>query len=322
MTRVWFGLALVAGLLGAAWPGAAQTYPDHPVRLIVPQTPGGATDVFARAIAQKLSERWGKPVVVDNRGGAGGIIGTDVVAKAAPDGYTLLVTYAGSQAVNQSLYAKLPFDSVADFQMVATIAVVPFFLVVHPSLPAKTLPEFIALARAKPGSIRYASSGNGSINHLLGAMLASETKIEIEHVPYKGVAPALTEVIGGQVESAFASVPSVIQHIQSGAVRALAISSKARNPAAPDVPAIAETVPGFDVDPWWGILGPAHLPEPIVQKINTDVGDILKTEDMRAFLKTQGADALITTPAAFKAQLEADVQSWAKVVKASGAKID
>ncbi len=322
MTRFWFGLALLAGLIGMGLPAAAQQYPNHPVRLIVPQTPGGATDVFARAIGQKLGERWGKPVVVDNRGGAGGIIGTDVVAKAAPDGYTLLVTYAGSQAVNQSLYAKLPFDSVADFQMVATIAAVPFFLVVHPSLPAKTLPEFIALARAKPGSIRYASSGNGSINHLLGAMVASEAKIEIEHVPYKGVAPALTEVIGGQVESAFASVPSVIQHIQSGAVRALAISSKTRNAAAPDVPAIAETVPGFDVNPWWGILGPAQLPEPIVQKINTDVGDILKAEDMRAFLKTQGADALITTPAAFKAQLEADVQSWAKVVKASGAKID
>jgi tripartite-type tricarboxylate transporter receptor subunit TctC len=322
MPRLRFGLALVAGLLGVALPAGAQTYPDHPVRLIVPQTPGGATDVFARAIGQKLSERWGRPVVVDNRGGAGGIIGTDVVAKAAPDGYTLLVTYAGSQAVNQSLYATLPFDSVVDFQMVATIAVVPFFLVVHPSVPAKTLPEFIALARAKPGSIRYASSGNGSINHLLGAMLTSEAKIDLVHVPYKGVAPALTDVISGQVESAFASVPSVIQHIQTGAVRALAISSKARNPAAPDVPAIAETVPGFDVNPWWGILGPAKLPEPIVQRINTDVGDILTTEDMRAFLKTQGADALIMTPTAFKAQLEADVQTWAKVVKASGAKID
>jgi tripartite-type tricarboxylate transporter receptor subunit TctC len=322
MTRGWIGLALVAGLLGTAGPGAAQPYPDHPVRLVVPQTPGGATDVFARAIGQKLSERWGKPVVVDNRGGAGGIIGTDVVAKAPPDGYTLLVTYAGSQAVNQSLYEKLPFDSVADFATIATIAVVPFFLVVHPSLPAKTLPEFIALARAKPGAIRYASSGNGSINHLLAAMVAVETRIDIVHVPYKGIAPALTDVIGGQVESAFASVPSVIQHIQGGAVRALAISSKARNAAAPDVPAIAETVPGFDVNPWWGILGPAKLPAAIVQKINVDVGDILKTDDMRAFLKTQGADALILPPAAFKAQLLSDVQSWAKVVKASGAKID
>jgi tripartite-type tricarboxylate transporter receptor subunit TctC len=323
MARVWHGLAIVAGLVGAALPVAAQQYPDHAVKLVVPQTPGGATDVFARAIGQKLSERWGKPVVVDNRGGAGGIIGTDVVAKATPDGYTLLLTYAGSQAVNQSLYDKLPFDSVGDFQTVATVAVVPFFLVVHPSLSAKTLPEFIALARAKPGAVRYASSGNGSINHLLAAMLASETAIDLVHVPYKGIAPALTDVISGQVEAAFASVPSVIQHVQSGGVRALAVSSLARSAAAPDVPSIAEAaVPGFDVNPWWGILAPARTPDAIVQKINADVGDILKTDEMRAFLRTQGADSLISTPAAFRAQLEADVKTWAKVVKASGARID
>jgi tripartite-type tricarboxylate transporter receptor subunit TctC len=323
MARVWHGLAIVAGLVGAALPVAAQQYPDHAVKLVVPQTPGGATDVFARAIGQKLSERWGKPVVVDNRGGAGGIIGTDVVAKATPDGYTLLLTYAGSQAVNQSLYDKLPFDSVGDFQTVATLAVVPFFLVVHPSLSAKTLPEFIALARAKPGAVRYASSGNGSINHLLAAMLASETAIDLVHVPYKGIAPALTDVISGQVEAAFASVPSVIQHVQSGGVRALAVSSLARSAAAPDVPSIAEAaVPGFDVNPWWGILAPARTPDAIVQKINADVGDILKTDEMRAFLKTQGADPLISTPVAFRAQLEADVKTWAKVVKASGARID
>jgi tripartite-type tricarboxylate transporter receptor subunit TctC len=316
-------LAILACLVGLALPVAAQSFPERMVRLVVPQTPGGATDVLARAIGQKLGERWAVPVVVDNRGGAGGIIGTDLVAKSPPDGYTLLVTYAGSQAVNQSLYQKLPFDSVKDFQTVATIAVVPFILVVNPKLAAKTLSEFIALARQRPDGVAYASSGNGSINHLLGEMLNSETGIRMVHVPYKGVAPALTDLIGGQVDAAFASVPSVIQHIQSGAVRALAISSGARSAAVPDVPTIAEaSVPGFDVNPWWGILAPAGTPRAIVSRINADVGDILKTNDMRAFLKTQGADALITTPEAFLALLEADVAKWAKVVKASGARID
>jgi tripartite-type tricarboxylate transporter receptor subunit TctC len=290
---------------------------------VVPQTPGGATDVLARALGQKLSERWGQPVVVDNRGGAGGIIGTDFVAKAPADGYTLLVTYTGSQAINQSLYTKLPYDSIKDFQTVATIAVVPFFLVVNPTLPAQNLAEFIALARAKPDHITYASSGSGSINHLLGEMLNRETGIRLVHVPYKGVAPALTDLIGGQVDAAFASVPSVIQHIQSGAVRALAISSRTRSTTAPDVPTIAEAaVPGFDVNPWWGILAPARTPAAIVRRVNADVGEILKTDAMRAFLKTQGADALITTPEAFLALLESDVAKWAEVVKASGARLD
>jgi tripartite-type tricarboxylate transporter receptor subunit TctC len=321
--RAWCGVAIVAGVVGVALPCAAQSYPDRAVRLVVPQTPGGATDVLARAIGQKLSERWGKPVVVDNRGGAGGIIGTDVVAKAPPDGYTLLMTYAGSQAVNQSLYPKLPFDSVKDFQTVATVAVVPFLLVVKPTLPAGSLPEFIALARRQPGQISYASSGNGSINHLLAEMLASETAIRMVHVPYKGIAPALTDLIGGQVDAAFASVPSVIQHTQSGAVRALAISSIARSPAAPDVPTIAEAaLPGFDVNPWWGILAPARTPDAIVERINADVGEIVATDEMRAFLKTQGADPLVSTPEAFLALLESDVQKWAKVVKASGARVD
>jgi tripartite-type tricarboxylate transporter receptor subunit TctC len=323
ISRAWRLLAIIAGIVGVAPHGAAQSYPDRAVRLVVPQTPGGATDVLARAIGQKLSERWGRPVVVDNRGGAGGIIGTDLVAKATPDGYTLLMTYAGSQAVNQSLYPTLPFDSIKDFQTVATVAVVPFFLVVKPTLPAGSLAAFIALARRQPGQLSYASSGNGSINHLLAAMLASETAIQLVHVPYKGIAPALTDLIGGQVDAAFASVPSVIQHIQSGAVRALAISSIARSPAAPDVPTIAEAAaPGFDVNPWWGILAPARTPAAIVQRLNADVGDILGTDEMRAFLKTQGADPLISTPEAFLALLDSDVRKWAAVVKASGARVD
>jgi tripartite-type tricarboxylate transporter receptor subunit TctC len=316
-------LALLAVFGVATLPASAQPFPDRVVRLIVPQTPGGATDVLARAIGQRLSERWRQPVVIDNRGGAGGIIGTDAVAKAAPDGYTLLVTYVGSQAVNQSLYQKLPFDSVKDFETVATIAVVPFFLVVGPASSAGNLADFIALARAQPGKITYASSGNGSINHLLGEMLSRATGIRLVHVPYKGVAPALTDLIGGQVDAAFASVPSVIQHIRSGAVRALAVSSLRRSSAAPDVPTVAEAaVPGFDVDPWWGILAPAGTPAPIVRGINADVASILATDTMRAFLETQGAEALVTTPEGFHALLDSDVRKWAEVVKSSGARID
>ena len=214
----------------ATLPAAAQ-YPYRTVKLIVPQTPGGATDVFARKIGQLLSEKWGQPVVIENRAGAGGVVGTDAVAKSAPDGYTLLVTYAGSQAINPALYPKIPFDSVKDFTLIATLASTPFILIVNPNLPAKSLAEYVALARAKPDALTYASSGNGSVNHLLGEMVKSEAGIKMLHVPYRGVAPAITDVIGGQVDSAFSSVPSVLQMIQTDKVRALAV--RAASASAP-----------------------------------------------------------------------------------------
>jgi tripartite-type tricarboxylate transporter receptor subunit TctC len=302
---------------------AAQTYPNKAIRLIVPQSAGGATDIFARMIGQKLSLRWGQPVVVENHTGAAGVIGTDLVAKSPADGYTLLLTYAGSQAVNQSLYTKIPFDSVKDFQPVATLAVTPFFFVAGPKAPAQNFKDLIAYARANPGSITYGSSGNGSINHLLGEMLKTETGVNMVHVPYKAVAAAMTDVMGGQIDTAFASVPSVLQYVKSGKMRALAVSSAKRNSAAPDVPAIAELgYPGFDVNPWWGILGPAGTPRPIVNKINADVAEILKTPDVQAFFKQQGADVYVTTPDAFFKQLEDDVRKWAVVVKSSGAHLD
>jgi tripartite-type tricarboxylate transporter receptor subunit TctC len=247
------------------------------------------------------------------------VVGTDVVAKAAPDGYTLLVTYAGSQAINPSLYPKIPFDSVKDFQTIATLASTPFILIVNPKVPAKNLAEFIALARAKPDALTYASSGNGSVNHLLGEMVKAETGIKMLHVPYRGVAPAITDVIGGQVDSAFSSVPSVLQMVRSGQVRGLAVSSAKRIPAAPDIPTIAEAaLPGFDVNPWWGILGPAGIDMAIVRKINADVEGILRTKEMIDFLATQGAEPLITSPDEFRKILEADVVAWAKVVKSAG----
>ena len=314
------GFIAALGCLGLLEvPATAQQFPAKLVKFVVPQTPGGATDVFARKIGQILSERWGQPVVIENRAGAGGVVGTDVVAKSPPDGYTLLVTYAGSQAINASLYPKIPFDTIKDFQTVATLAVTPFILIVHPKLPAKDLEEFIALARAKPGALTYASSGNGSVNHLLGEMLKADTGISILHVPYRGVAPAITDVMGGQVDAAFSSVPSVLQMVRGGNVRAIAVSSARRIAIAPEIPTMAESgLPGFDVNPWWGILAPAGTDMAIVRKINSDVASILRTPEMIDFLAAQGAEPLITSPEEFLGILQADVVKWAKVVKDAG----
>jgi tripartite-type tricarboxylate transporter receptor subunit TctC len=302
---------------GCAPASAADTYPSRIVKFLVPQAPGGATDVFARKLAQLLSERWNQPVIVENRAGAAGVIGTEAVAKSAPDGYTLLVTYSGSQAVNPSLYPDLAFDSVKDFQTVATIASTPFFFITNTSLPTKTLQDFVALARQKPGVLTYASSGNGSINHLLGEMLKLETGINILHVPYRGAA-AIADVVAGHVDTAFSSVPSVLGLIKSAQVRAVAVSSAKRVSAAPDVPTIAESgYPGFDVSPWWGILAPAQIDPAITKQVNAAVNEILTSEAMKSFLEAQGAEPLVTSPEQFSEMLKTDVTSWAKVIKAA-----
>ena len=319
----FFSYVALCGLAAFATATLAQDFPTRPVRFVVPQSPGGGTDIFARAVGQRLSARWGQPVVVDNRAGAAGTLGTDLVAKAPADGYTLLVTYAGSQAINQSLYAKLPFDSIKDFQMVATIAVSPFFLVVQRSAPARDLRELLASARARPNAVTYASSGNASVPHLIGEMLMHETGVRLLHVPYKGMAQALTDVLGGQVDSAVASVPSAVQHVNSGSLRALAVTSPKRLAVAPSVPTFAESgIANFDVNPWWGVLAPAGTDMKIVRKINADMAEILKSAETQAFFRTQGAEVLITTPEEFARILVSDVEKWAKVVKASGARID
>ena len=318
-----FIVAAFLAAVAAVSPLHAQDFPSRLVHLVVPQAAGGGTDTFARALGQKLSERWGQPVVIENRAGAGGVVGTDFVAKAAPDGYTLLVTYEGSQAINQSLYEKLPFDSLKDFVPIATIAVTPFILIVGPKAQATTLKEFIAFARANPDRLSYGSAGNGSVNHLLGEMLKSEAGIRLVHVPYKGASAAIADVIGGHVDAAFASVPSVISSVQSNVVRALAVSSARRIAIAPDVPTIAESgFENFDVDPWWGILAPAGLSPAIAQKISTDVTAILKTPDMVEVLAKQGATPLISSPEAFRDLLAKDIEKWRKVVKASGATVN
>ena len=297
---------------------AGEAYPSRTVKFLVPQAPGGATDVFARKLAQLLSERWGQPVIVENRAGAAGILGTEDVAKSAPDGYTLLVTYAGSQAVNPSLYPNLAFDSVKDFQTVATIASTPFFLIANTNLPVKTLQDFVTLARQKPGALTFASSGNGSINHLLGEMLKLEAGIKILHVPYKGIAAAVSDVVAGHVDTAFSSVPSVLGLIKGGQVRALAVSSARRVDVAPDVPTIAESgYPGFDVSPWWGILAPSRIDPAIAKKINADVNELLNSDSMKSFLAAQGAEPLVTSSEQFSDLLKKDVANWAKVIRAA-----
>ena len=318
---------LVAGFTAAlfAWPSgvSAEDYPTKTVRIIVPQSAGGATDTFARSIGQKLSERWKQPVVIENRAGAGGVIGTEAVARAPADGYTLLVTYEGSQAINPSLYENLPFDSVKDFEPIATIAVTPFLLIVGPQTKATTFQQYLALARANPGKLNYGSAGNGSVNHLLGEMLQVEADIRITHVPYKGAPQAISDVIGGHVDSAFASAPSVIAAVQQGLVRALAVSSGQRVAISPETPTIRESgVKDFDVNPWWGIFGPAGLSPSIVTKINADVAEILKTPDFQEVLAKQGGTSLASSPEEFGKLLRKDIDKWAKTVKAAGVKMN
>ncbi|HEX2117483.1 MAG TPA: tripartite tricarboxylate transporter substrate binding protein [Alphaproteobacteria bacterium] len=321
--RACLRLAMVGFGLAIGLPAAAQSFPSKPVRIVVPQTPGGASDALARIIAQKLNDKWRQPVVVENKPGAGGNIGTELVAKSPADGYTLLMSYAGTQAINPSLYASLPYDSVKDFAPVATLATVPFVLIVNKNFAATDLKQFLSLAREKPDQIVYGSAGNGSVNHLLGVMVSMESNVRLMHVPYRGAAPALTDLMSGQIQAVFTSLPSVIGHIREGAVRPLAVTAAKRAGAAPDVPTIAEAgVPGFDVNPWFGLLAPAGTPAAIVRQINGDVAAALREKDTIERFTGQGAEPLITTPEQFLALLQADVEKWGKVVKASGAKLD
>ena len=318
-------------LVAAAWAllviapavASAQTFPSRPVRIVVPQAPGGASDALARIMAQKLSERWRQQVVVDNRAGAGGVVGTEIVAKSAPDGYTLLLAYDGTHAINASLYKKLPFDTIKDFSAVATLANVPFLVVINTNVPAKSVSEFVAYAKANDGKVNYGSGGNGSVNHLLGVMFNKGAGVHLVHVPYKGAAPALTDLLAGTIQVVFTSMPSVIGVVQANRVRALAVTSARRSATLPSVPTIAETaIPGFDVNPWFGILAPARTPAAVVKQINDDVGGLIKTKEVADVFTAQGAEPFITSAQTFDGILKRDVDKWAVVVKESGARID
>jgi len=311
---------LLAGLLLSA-ASLVHAFPERQVQIIVPQTPGGASDTLARVIAAKLSAKWGQPVVVENRPGAGGNIGMEAVARAKADGHTLLMSYVGTHAINGALYAKLPFDPEKDFAAVATLATLPFVAVTSPQVPAKSMAELVELARA--GRVTYGSAGNGSVNHLLGEMFNAAAGVSMTHVPYRGAAGALTDLMGGQIQVVFTSMPSVAGHIQKGTVRPLAVTSAKRAAAFASIPTIAESgFAGFDVTPWFGLFAPAGTPPAVVARINRDVNEALRAADVVEKFTEQGAEPYLTTPEQCADVLKRDIGTWSKIVKASGAKVD
>jgi tripartite-type tricarboxylate transporter receptor subunit TctC len=325
--RLLRAMATLAGIaaIAVAASSAAQTpaYPTKPIRLVVPFPPGGATDIIARAVAQKLGEAWGQSIVVDNRPGAGGNIGTELVAKAPPDGYTLEMGTVGTHAINASLYAKIPFDNIKDFVPIILVAGVPNVLEVTPSLPVNSVQELIAYAKANPGKLNFASSGNGTSIHLSGELFRVMTGVQMTHVPYKGSAPALQDLIAGQVQLMFDNLPPSLPQIKSGKLRALAVTSAARAPALPDVPTIAESgLPGFEASSWFGLLAPAGTPPAIIAKINAEVAKWLASPEGKEKLASIGANAAGGSPEDFARHIQAETAKWAKVVKESGAKVD
>lgn len=299
----------------------AQSYPNQPIRIIVHVEPGGFTDIICRVVAEKLSESLGQRVLVDNRPGAGGNIGRDMVAKAAPDGYTILATTSGI-AINASLYDKLPFDPLNDFAPVTVMGSTPFFLVVHPSFPAKSVQELIALAKSKPHSLPYASNGIGTTTHLAAVLLESIAGIDLIHIPYKGGAPAVTAVLSNEAPIHFCPIPTALPQIKAGKMRALGVSSLNRSKAMPDLPTLAESgVPGYDASPWYAIFVPVKTPKEIVTKLNTEIVKALHLPDVQArFTSEQGTDLVADTPEHFAAFYKEELAKWAKVVKASGAR--
>jgi tripartite-type tricarboxylate transporter receptor subunit TctC len=306
---------VLAACCALAWSAHGQDYPSKSIRLIVPFAPGGGTDLIGRIVAQQMSEALGHQFVVDNRGGAGSVLGSDLASKAAPDGYTLLLGNI-SLAFNASLYRKLPFDAVRDFAPVTLVAVQPNILVIHPGLPAKTLNDFVALARSQPGKLTYASAGTGSGTHLAMELLKLQLKLDIVHVPYKGTGPALTDVISGQVNSMLSTFASALPHVKTGRLRALGVTSKTRSRATPDVPTLVEAgVPDYDYTTWYGLLAPRGTPAAVVGKLAKTAGTILVSEDAKRKFEAQGVDPLVDTPAEFAAYLKSETAKWARVVK-------
>ncbi len=302
---------------------AQATFPTKPIRIVVPFPAGGTTDILARAVAQKLTETGGQPVVVDNRPGAGGNIGAELVAKSPPDGYTLLMGTVGTHAINPSLYARMPYDHQKDFAPVILVAGVPNVLVINPAVPANSVQELIAYGKANPGKLNFASSGSGTSIHLAGELFKTMSGVQMTHVPYKGSAPALADLLGGQVQLMFDNLPSALPQIKGGKLKALAVTSAQRASALPDVPTIAEAgLPGFEATSWFGLLAPAGTPKDVIAKLNGEVAKWLASPEAREKLASQGAIAAGKTPEDFTAHIVAETAKWQKVVKESGAKVD
>ena len=322
--HVLVSAALVGASLFAAVPAAAQAaYPSKTITIIVPFAAGGTTDILARILGQALTAELGQTVIVDNRAGAGGNIGGQAAARAAADGYTLFMGTVGTHAINASLYKKMPFDPVKDFAPLSRVANVPNLLVANPAQPFKTVKELIAYAKANPGKLNFASSGNGSSIHLSGELFKSMAKVDMQHVPYKGSAPAVTDLLGNQVAIMFDNMPSAIQHVRSGKLRAIAVTTAKRSPELPDVPTIAEAgVPGYEATSWFGMFAPAATAPAVITRLNTAIAKVLAQPEVKKQINDQGAEVYTETPTQFSAFIEKESAKWSKVVKDSGASMD
>lgn len=323
---VWVVLAMT-GLMGHRLAQAqSPIYPSKPIRLVVPFTPGGSSDILARAIGQKLSEAWGQSVLIDNVPGAGGSIGADKVAKATPDGYTLLMGHIGTLAVNPSIYPNLSYDPVKSFAPVAWVARVPNVLVVNPGVPARNVKELVALARSQPGRLNYGSGGNGSAAHIATEYLKLKSQTFMVHVPYRGTSPAVTDLIAGQIQLMFTGGPAVMSFVKSGQLRAVAVSSSQRLSSLPDLPTVAESglpeFAGFEADQWYGVVAPAGTPVAIVNKLNAQINLSLNSPELKARLQAEGAEAMPTTPEAFGNLIAREIERWRPVVKAGKVRPD
>ena len=300
----------------------ADPFPNRPVRFIVPFAPGAANDLIARAVGAKLAEVWNQNVLVDNRPGGGTVVGSELVARAPADGHTLL-QIGLAHALNPSVIAKLPYDSLRDFTAIAQTGESPFVLVVNPALAAKSVKELVAMARAKPGTLAYGSTGSGGTSHLMGELLRSKAGIDVIHVPYKGLAPALTDVMGGQIQFSFGSWSTVGPFVKAGKLRALAVTSARRSPVTPDLPTISEEgFKGYDATPWWGIAGPGNMPRPLVSRINADIRAALATPELKERFAAQGIEIATGTAEQFTAMIKAEIVRWAEIVKTAGIKAD
>jgi len=321
MFRSWLAIPLLSALaLSASVAVMAQDYPNRPIKLIVPYPPAGGTDIVARVLTEPLSVVLGQPIIIDNRGGAAGNVGTDLAAKAPPDGYTLLFTLS-SHTINPKLYDKLPFDVERDFVPISLAAMIPQILVVNPSVPVTNVKELIAYAKANPGKLNYASVGTGSPGHIAGELFKLKTGVDMVHIPYKGGGPAVVDTIGGQVQLLFVSMPAALQHVKAGKLRALGVTSAARSIAAPDIPTIAESgVADYVVDSWYGVLAPAKTPAAILAKLNGAFVKVLESKEVRDKLLAQGAEAAPSTPADFDKLIKEELQKWEYVIRAANIK--
>ena len=311
---------LLIGIIGGGWMCAAQAavpYPAKPIRLVVPYSPGGNTDVFARLIAQRLTVAWGQQVVVDNRAGGNTLIGTELVARSIADGYTIMLTTL-TFTVSPSLYKKLPYDTVRDFTPITLAVVLPNVLVVHPSVPAKSLKEMIQYAKVNPGKLNYASTGNGTSPHLSMELLKTMAGISLVNIPYKGGAPALADLMGGQISAQFIGLSVAIPFIKSGKLRALAVTSSKPSSVAPDIPTVGETVPGYELDAWFGVLGPGGMPEPLVQRLQQEIAKILHSPDFKEHLVSLGAEPVGSSPLKFSTYINSEISKYAQIVKTTG----